>query len=79
MTMDSSTKFKMVEKIMTSDDDVLLNEVKLLLGLSDYDFWNELSDPVKASIQRGLKQSEQGETTPHEKVMAEIRARFLKS
>lgn len=77
--MDTSTKFKMVEKIMKSEDEALLNEVKLLLGLSEHDFWNELSDPVKASIQRGLKQSEQGETISHEKVMAEIRARFLPS
>ena len=79
MIMDTTTKFKLVEKIMTSEDDVLLNEIKLLLGLSDHDFWNELSDPVKASIQRGLAQSGRGETIPHEKVMAEIRARFFKA
>ncbi|MBP9925934.1 MAG: hypothetical protein KBF45_08060 [Cyclobacteriaceae bacterium] len=74
--MDASTKFKMVEKIITTEDDALLEEVKSLLGLSEHDFWDELSDSTKASIQRGLEQSGRGQTMPHEEVMA--KARFLK-
>ena len=76
--MDASTKFKMVEKIIATEDDALLEEVKLLLGLSENDFWDNLNDSTKASIQRGLEQSSRGETRPHEDVMAEIKARFLK-
>jgi hypothetical protein len=77
--MDASTKFKMVEKIITSEDDALLEEVKSLLGLSEHDFWDDLSDSARASVQRGLEQSNRGETRPHEEVMAEIKARLLKS
>ncbi|MBK7649958.1 MAG: hypothetical protein IPJ20_03275 [Flammeovirgaceae bacterium] len=77
--MDASTKFKMVEKIITTEDDALLEEVKSLLGLSEHDFWDELSDSTKASIQRGLEQSSQGQTRPHEEVMAETKARLLKA
>jgi predicted transcriptional regulator len=33
------------------------------------DFWDELSDHVKGSVDRGLKQSAAGETIPHEEVM----------
>ena len=76
--MDASTKFKMVEKIIATEDDALLEEVKSLLGLSEHDFWDDLNDSTKASIQRGLEQSNRGETRPHEDVMAEIKARFLK-
>ena len=76
--MDASTKFKMVEKIIATEDDALLEEVKSLLGLSEHDFWDDLNDSTKASIQRGLEQSNRGETRPHEGVMAEIKARFLK-
>ena len=76
--MDASTKFKMVEKIIATEDDALLEEVKSLLGLSEHDFWDDLNDSTKASIQRGLEQSNRGETRPHEDVMAEIKARLLK-
>jgi hypothetical protein len=76
--MDEATKFKMVERIITTEDDALLDEVKSLLGLSDHDFWNDLSDATKASVQRGLEQSKRGETRPHEIVIAEIKSRFLK-
>lgn len=76
--MDAATKFKMVEKIITSEDDALLDEVKSLLGLSDHDFWDDLSDSTKASIQKGLEEFKRGETRPHDEVMAEIKARFPK-
>jgi hypothetical protein len=77
--MDSVLKHKMVEKIMASNDEALLEEVKQLLGLADGDFWNDLPESTKQSIQRGLEQSQKGETIPHEKVMADIKSRFLKA
>ena len=76
--MDSVLKHKMVEKIMASNDEALLEEVKQLLGLADGDFWNDLPELTKQSIQRGLEQSKKGETLPHEKMMSDIKARFLK-
>lgn len=76
--MDAALKHKMVDKIMTSEDELLLEEVKQLLGLAEGDFWNDLPKSTKQSIQRGLEQSQKGETIPHEKVMAELKARFLK-
>ena len=36
--MDAAAKFKMVEKIMATEDDALLEEVKSLLGLSERDW-----------------------------------------
>jgi hypothetical protein len=77
--MDAATKFKMVEKIITTEDDVLLDEVNFLLGLSDHDFWDELNNSTKASIQRGLEESQRGETRPHGEVIAEMKSRFLQS
>lgn len=77
--MDAATKFKMVKKIITTEDDNLLDEVNMLLGLSDRDFWDDLSDATKASIQKGLEQSKRGETRPHAEVMAEIKGRFPKA
>lgn len=47
--MDSSVKYKIVEKIINTDDELLLNEIKSLLGLADEDFWLELNESTKAS------------------------------
>lgn len=77
--MDAAMKFKMVEKIITTEDDALLNEIKSLLGLSEHDFWDDLSESARASVQRGLEQSGRGETRSHEDMMNEIRTRFPKA
>ncbi len=39
--MDITLKYKIVEKIIQSDDENLLNAIKSLIGLSD-DFWTEV-------------------------------------
>jgi hypothetical protein len=36
--MDIISKYQIVEKIIQSDDEAMLNEVKSLLGLADGDF-----------------------------------------
>lgn len=53
----------------------LIRAVKNLLdfGISKQAFGDEA---LEASLDRGLKQSELGEVTPHEDVMKEIRARY---
>lgn len=38
--MDIELKNKIAAKIIQSDDDALLNEVKALVGLSETDFWH---------------------------------------
>ena len=37
------------------------------------DFWNELPDHVKDSVDRGLKQSVAGQTKSHEEVMEKFK------
>ena len=59
MIMDADMKNK---KLLTPENEVI-------------DFWNNLTESTKQSIQRGLEQSKKGETTPHEKVMANIKAK----
>jgi hypothetical protein len=76
--MDIAQKYKIVEKIMQSEDDVLLNEINSLLSTSKNDFWFDLPDGVKQSINQAKSELDRGEGIPHEQVMAEIRERFLK-
>lgn len=72
--MEASAKYKLVEKIINTKDEVLLEEIKSLLGLSDKDFWDELTEVTKASINKGLEQSSGGETIPHEQIVSRIKS-----
>jgi hypothetical protein len=76
--MDISLKYKIVEKIIQSEDDKVLNEIKSLLGVSEEDFWNTLPDHVKLAINKAKTELDNNEGIPHEKVMAEV-DRILKS
>ena len=40
------------------------------------DFWDELSEEEKASIEEGIAQADRGELFSHEEVMAEIKSKF---
>jgi hypothetical protein len=75
--MDISTKYKIVEKIINSEDELLLGEIKDLLEVSEKDFWNGLSESTKNSINRGLDESRRGLTRPHDEVISETKNRFL--
>jgi hypothetical protein len=75
--MDITLKYKIVEKIIQSNDDSLLNEIKSLVGLSDFDFWNELPIEVKQAVNKAKAELDRGEGVPHSQIMAEVKTRFL--
>ncbi len=76
--MDIALKHQIAEKILQSNDDTLLNEIKSLVGLSEKDFWDELPSEVKFAINEAQEQLNRGEGKPHSQVMKEIQNRFLK-
>ena len=63
--MDSITKYKIVEKIVNTEDETLLKEIYALLDMAETDFWQDLSPTTQASIQRGLADMQQDKTRPH--------------
>ncbi len=75
--MDIALKYKIVEKIIHCTDDTLLNEIKSLVGLSEDDFWAELPVEVKESLNKAKIELDKNEGISHEKVMAEVKNRFL--
>ena len=75
--MDISLKYKIVEKIIQSNDDELLSEINSLLGLSQNDFWDDLPENVKEGINEAKEQINNGQGVPHSQVMADVKARFL--
>ena len=41
------------------------------------DFWEELPENVKVSINKGIKQAKNGQLTPHNEVMQNVKAKYL--
>lgn len=76
--MDVKEKYRIVEKIIQTEDDNLLGEIRDLLGLSDEDFWSTLPSEVQASIAQAEKQLEGKEGTPNEAVWKEVKERIKK-
>lgn len=77
--MNVKEKYRIVEKIILTNDDSILEEVKDLLGIDEQgDLWNALPDSVKETIKESLKQSEAGKLHSNEEVMNDIKSRFIK-
>lgn len=75
--MDSATKYQLVEKIVQSNDESLLNEIKSLVGLSESDFWTDFPPEVKQAVNRAKDELDRGKGIPHAQVLSEIKNRFL--
>ncbi len=74
---------KDIHKIIDNiDDDSILYAIKVLLYNKiskgkNIDFWDELPENVKKSINKGIKEAENGDVTPHSEVMQNIKAKYL--
>ncbi|WP_202913831.1 hypothetical protein [Pararcticibacter amylolyticus] len=77
VSMDISLKYRIVEKIIQSNDEILLNEIKSLVGLSEGDFWAELPAEVKQAVNKAKAELDRGEGIPHAQVMEEMKNRYL--
>ena len=66
-----SEKLKLIEWLSSLKDQDIIEKLKLFKeNLSDgSDWWESLSTLEKDSIDRGIKDIEEGRTTPHSEVM----------
>ncbi|HMR57486.1 MAG TPA: hypothetical protein PLM56_02175 [Cyclobacteriaceae bacterium] len=76
--MDIDTKYKLLEKLIQTREDAVLDQVKAVLGGYDKDFWDTLDNETQNSILRGKDQSQKGQTRPHDEVMTALKSRFSK-
>ena len=74
--MDIRHKNRIVEKILNTEDDVLLSEIESLLDTPKQDFWPSLPAQVKQAIEESKSELDKGKGIPHEQVMAEIKERY---
>lgn len=69
-------KIELVKRLLDTDDESVIQEVKNVFASHEKDFWNDLPEYVKAGIERSRKQAEQGLLTPHDEVMKKY-AKYL--
>jgi hypothetical protein len=74
--MDITLKYKILEKIIQSNNDAMLLEIESLLSLSESDFWGGLPKELKQGINTAKGELDRGEGIPHHQVMTEIKQRF---
>ena len=75
--MDLQTeKIELAKRLLSTDDQAVLQQIKEVFESQDKDFWNDLPEHVKAGIKRGQKQAAEGKLTPHDEVMKKY-AKYL--
>ena len=59
-----------VKRQIDGADEKSLKMVQAMLAVEEeHDWWDDLSDAAKSSIEQGLKDAEEGRLTPHSEVM----------
>lgn len=76
--MNAKEKSELIEKLTKSNDEDLLSQIKAILDGNQRQLWDELNPILKASIQRGVDQSNQRIGMVHEEVMKEYRVKVRK-
>jgi predicted transcriptional regulator len=74
--MDSTLKYQLIEKIVQTNDESLLQEINALLESASGDWWHTISEAERAAIDEGLGQADRGEVIPHEDAMRQIQLRM---
>ena len=68
----SAKKLDLIQWLIQLNDEHLLNKIQALQA-EDVDFWNELSEPQRQEIKKGLAELETGQKNDYESVVAKYR------
>lgn len=79
--MDVRNKYRIIEKIIETEDESLLEEINLLLGINaeTSELWNSIPENVKDTINKSLHEMREGKVISNEEVINDIKKRFLKN
>ena len=70
-------KLKLVQMIINTDKPALLKRVEEIFKKETaVDWWDEISEAERKSIEQGLAEADRGELIPHEEVMKEVKAKY---
>ena len=68
----SAKKLDLIQWVIQLNDEHLLNKIQALQA-EDVDFWNELSEPQRQEIKKGLAELETGQKHDYESIVAKYR------
>ena len=65
----ASAKVDLAKKILNTNDKEIIGYIQSLFDSHSDNWFDELPEPIQASVEKGLKQSAKGESRPHSEVM----------
>ena len=73
-----SKKLELVQLILNTEKPAILAKVEAVLKKEKRtDWWDDISQAEKESIEKGLAEADKDELIPHEEVMKEVRSKYL--
>ena len=70
-------KLELVQLIINTRKSITLKKVEEVLRKEkEEDWWDEISEAERKSIEQGLAEANRGELIPHEQVMKEVKAKY---
>jgi uncharacterized protein YehS (DUF1456 family) len=70
-------KLELVQLILNARKPLTLKKVEEVLKKEkEEDWWDEISEAERHSIEQGLAEANRGELIPHEQVMKEVKAKY---
>jgi len=69
-------KIELLKLILETEDEAIIQELKVVFKKTETDFWDELPDQVKERINLGLEDVAAGRVRSHEDVMQEIKMQY---
>lgn len=70
----STIKLDLAKKIIDTEDKGIINHIKAVFDTHPNENWFEnLPDDVKASVEQGIKEADKGEGSPHSVVMKRVK------
>jgi len=68
-------KLELVQLILNTEKPAILKKLEDVFK-KKADWWDEISDDERRSIEQGLAEADRGELIPHEQVMKELKSRY---
>lgn len=63
------TKLELAKKLLDTNDKDIINHIKAVFSTRTENWWKELPDEIKFSLEKSIKQADSGQTIPHKEVM----------
>jgi predicted transcriptional regulator len=68
-------KLELVQLILNTEKPSILRQVEEVFKKKT-DWWDEISEDERKSIEKGLAEANEGDLIPHEEVLKEVRSRY---